>query len=188
MSELSVGQIKGLPVNDNIISIPAGHTLVQPGMILQVQQTVKTDIFAATPGAVWADIPGLSVDITPKFATSKILVMVDLKLSGSADSSISRSKIQRNNADIYVGDAAGSRPRSMAQFYIAGSTNIYHAGPNVGIFLDSPGITSLLTYKMQMGGDANASIIRVNITQGDRNTAYVDSRTASSITVMEIAQ
>ena len=43
------------------------------GGIIQVKQTVKTDTFS-TLNETFADVTGLSVSITPKFSTSKIMV------------------------------------------------------------------------------------------------------------------
>lgn len=38
MSELSVGQLKGLTVNSNLITVPSGHKLAAPGHVVQVQE------------------------------------------------------------------------------------------------------------------------------------------------------
>jgi len=159
------------------------------GKILQVVQTVKSDTFATSFGALWGDLPGLSVNITPSSTSSRILVLLDIKFIGDTDASISRIKLVRNSTDIYIGDAAGSRTRSSgAQNYItsagSGGFNVLASG---GIYLDSPATTSATTYKVQGGGDNNATIFFLNRTESDRNTAYADTRTASSITVMEVA-
>lgn len=161
---------------------------VSYGTVLQVIQTVKTDVFATSAGALWADIPGMAATITPKFINSKILVMVDLKMSGSQDSSVVRSKLLRNGTDIYIGDAAGGRPRAMSQFYISSGGAPYYMAQGGGTYLDSPATIGAVTYKVQIGGDSNATTIFVNRTNGDRDYGYGDSRGASSITLMEIAQ
>lgn len=159
------------------------------GKILQVVQTVKSDTFATTFGAVWGDLPGLSVNITPSSTSSRILVLLDIKFIGDTDSSISRIKLLRNSTDIYIGDASSNRPRSSgAQNYNtaagSGGFNVLASG---GVYLDSPATTSQITYKVQGGGDTNATIFYLNRTETDRDTAYYDTRTASSITVMEVA-
>lgn len=193
MSELSVGQLRGLAVNNNVITVPSGHTIYAPGSIVQVVSVAKTDTFTGTPGAVWMDVSGLSVTITPRFANSRFLVMADIKGSGTTDSTVIRSKIVRGISgtfsDIGVGDAASNRPRSLGQFYIAsaGGGTVYLAqiGGNI---VDQPNTLLPVTYKAQIGADSNSLVIRVNITQMDRDTAYNDARGHSSITVMEIAQ
>jgi hypothetical protein len=189
MSNLTVGSISGLGTNNNVVTVPTGHTIKQPGSVLQVVQTVKTDATAMSSGAVWADIPGMSATITPKFSTSKILVMVDVKIAGTVDSSTVRAKLIRNATDIYVGDAASSRPRVMGAFYINNAgAGIYYMAQCGGNYLDSPATTSATTYKVQIGGDGNSTVAYINRTQGDRDNAYYDGRGVSSITLMEIAQ
>lgn len=162
---------------------------VPAGSVLQVVQTVKTDTYAAALGAVWADLPGISVSITPSSTSSKILVMLDLKYIGDTDASISRVRLMRNNTEIYIGNAASNRPRgSGAQNYnTAAGSGGYNVLASGGIFLDSPATTGAITYKIQGGGDSNATIFYLNRTESDRDNAYYDVRTASSITVMEIA-
>lgn len=157
------------------------------GTVLQVVQSIKTDVFATSVGAKWADIPGMSATITPKFSNSKILVIVDLKMSGTQDSSVVRSKLLRNGADVYVGDASGTRPQAMSQFYISSGGAPYYMAQGGGTYLDSPNSGTAITYKMQIGGDSNSTTIYVNRTNGDRDYGYGDSRGASSITLMEIA-
>jgi hypothetical protein len=195
VSKVSLGSIEGLTVNGNTITVPTGHTIKQSGATLQVVQTVKTDVFATSPGATWGDIAGMSATITPKFASSKILVIVDLKAAGTQDASIVRSRLMRSiNSgtydQIYMGDASGTRPRSLGQFYISsGGTGIYYMAQIGGTYLDSPLTTSPITYKLQIGGDSSSTTVYVNRTQGDRdNGGTVDGRGASSIILMEIAQ
>lgn len=174
----------------NTISVPSSHTLHAHGITLQVLQTVKTDTFASTIGGVWGDIPGLSVSITPKYSTSKILVMFDVKISGYEGLSVARTRLLRDSTAVYIGDAADNRPQaSGAQaYYTTEPDAIHYAAASVGIFLDSPSTTSQVTYKMQLGADGTSQTVYVNRTQADRNNTYFDSRMPSSITVMEIAQ
>jgi hypothetical protein len=155
---------------------------------VQVIQAVKTDTFATTPGAVWADVAGLSVSITPTSVNSKILVIVDMKASGTAGTSIVRSRLMRNSTAVYVGNAASNRPRVLGQFYNGdGGDNGFYMAQIGGTYLDSPATTSTVTYKIQIGGDADGSTLYVNRTNNDRDGAYYDSRGVSSITLMEIS-
>jgi hypothetical protein len=157
------------------------------GSVIQTVSAVKTDTFATTPGAVWTDIPGLSVAITPISSTSKILIIVDVKGAGTASNSVVRSRLLRNSTAIYVGDAASNRPLGLGQFYIgAQADNVHYLAQLGGTYLDSPATILATTYKIQIGSDANDRTCYVNRTQADRDTSYYDSRIASSITVMEI--
>lgn len=168
------------------------HGRLPTGSTLQIVQTVKTNSFAASAGAVWGDIPGMTATITPKFSNSQIFVMVDVKAAGTNDNSVCRTKIQRvisggSYTDIYVGDAASNRPRVMSEFYMASGGGPYYMAQMGGNFLDSPATTSAVTYKVQIGGDGTGNTLYVNRTQGDRDTTYYDGRGVSSITLMEIA-
>ena len=75
MSELTVGELKGLAVNNNTITVPSGHTLYAPGSIIQV---VNVDNVARTSQGfslnTILDISGLVATITPKRNTSKIII------------------------------------------------------------------------------------------------------------------
>jgi hypothetical protein len=66
-----------------------------------------------------------------------------------------------------------------------GTVHLAQIGGNI---IDQPNTLLPVTYKAQIGADSNSLVVRVNITQLDRDTAYNDSRGYSSITVMEIAQ
>jgi hypothetical protein len=161
--------------------------MLPAGSVLQVVQIVKSDTFAGTMSTNWGDVPGMVASITPANAANKILVQVDLKVSSLAGSSVGRARLLRNNTPVYIGDAAGSRARAMGQIYGgAGADNVYQMEQVGGTYLDSPNSTSPVTYKIQMGGDNDASVLYVNRTQSDRDTAYYDARVVSSITLMEI--
>ena len=163
------------------------------GSVLQVVQAIKTDSMAAAPGALWADVPGqggagaFSATITPSSASSKILIMVDMKGAGAVDASIMRTRLVRGSTPIYVGDAAGNRPQSLSQFYVASAAATFHIVQLGGTFLDSPNTTGSTTYKLQFGGDNTVTVLYINRAQSDRNGANSDSRVAASIILMEIA-
>ncbi len=161
------------------------------GSVIQVASAVKTDTFASTLNALWLDISGLSVSITPTSTSSKVLVLVDVKGAGTTNSTVIRTRLTRNDSAIYTGDAASNRPLGLGQFYggADAGTDIYYIAQIGGIYLDSPASTSALTYKVQVGADATNSTrtVYINRTQGDRNNTTNDTRVASSITVMEIA-
>ena len=83
--------------------LPSGSA----GGIIQVKQTVKTDTFT-TSATSYTDITGLSVSITPKFNTSKILVMMHVNL-GHTNYVSGFLRLMRDSTAISVADAAGSR-------------------------------------------------------------------------------
>jgi hypothetical protein len=76
MSELSVGQLKGLLANNNVITVPSGHTIYAPGSVVQVQ-TIRSDsrVAISSPGSGnGVTITQLNLTITPKFPNSKLIM------------------------------------------------------------------------------------------------------------------
>jgi hypothetical protein len=166
-----------------------GSAFTAVSSILQVVQTVKTDVFSTTNTA-FVDVTGLAVSITPRATTSKILVFVDLQISdaGNIGNDAVGARLLRGGTVIYQGDADGAKARGIAlNKTSAGSATQRQASPIPAIFLDSPNTTSATTYKVQVysagGGSRTAFVNRAG--QEDNNTTSM--RVASSITVMEVA-
>jgi hypothetical protein len=85
MSSLTTGSLRGLPVNNNIITIPSGHTLYAPGMIAQVQY-VRSDsrtTYASASSGDGTTITALNLNISPKFSNSLLLMqwMINYEVS-----------------------------------------------------------------------------------------------------------
>jgi hypothetical protein len=164
----------------------AWTNLTSQAGVLQVVSSVKTDTFTTT-GSTFVDVTGLSATITPSSATSKILVLADVKLAAS-DASVTfvGMKLLRGSTDVYIGDAAGSRTRVGFGGYVFGAgTTMGQASLN---FLDSPATTSATTYKIQIAGNqgGGAGVSCVNRAWNDANDVG-NPRGASSITLMEVA-
>lgn len=152
------------------------------GKIIQVVQSVKTDAFTMT-GTTWTTPTGLSASITPTATTSRILILADIKVAGQVNATTSQTRIVRGSTPIQVGDAAGSRPQALTQNYF--NAEGYHSPFGGGMYVDSPATTSSTTYSIQVKAES-ASTVYVNRTQNDRDST-ADSRTASSIILLEIA-
>ena len=151
------------------------------GSILQIQQTVKSDTFVSS-SASWVDVTGMSVDITPTSSSSKILV--SFAIHGTTVN-VAYVKLQRNGSDIAIGDAASNRIRCTAgNFNVGGDGNTTYLFTQE--FLDSPGTTSTLTYKLQFRHESGGSNWHVNRTVNDPDSS-TGMRGISTITVMEIA-
>lgn len=192
MSELSVGQLRGLTVNSNVITVPAGHTLYAPGHVVQVVSATKTDVFSASVAAgAFGDITGLSATITPRFATSKILLMAQVSgaVAQLAVGPGPRYRFMRNATAIGLGDAAGSRtPGSFSGLGSVAGDELESMITYSGTFLDSPATTSAITYSIQVGHrSAGAATVLVNRSRADVDNVRTD-RNISTITLMEIAQ
>lgn len=182
MSELSVGQLRGLTVNSNVITVPSGHTLYAPGHVLQVVSVTKTDVFTTT-NTTFTDIPGLSVLITPKSTSSKILITGVLDTTGLVANNASLPRLLRDSTPIMLPDAVGSRERALAM--MEGINSSSHVLPIS--YLDSPNTLSQINYKLQVRTNVSGQAAYVNRTVADLDS-ILWSRAVSSITVMEIAQ
>ena len=149
------------------------------GKIGQVLQAVTTD--TATYGTqTFADIAGLTIDITPAATSSKILVMTDMLLNVTSGYG-GNIRLMRDSTAIYLGTAAGNRPAVSKAMISASSTILFSL---TAMYLDSPSTTSATTYKVQWLVETGAAIYRGR-SVNDGDDAY-RGRTADSITVMEV--
>jgi hypothetical protein len=151
------------------------------GSVLQVVSTNKTDTFSTT-STTYTNITGLSASITPKFSTSKIYATVTLGMSCDSGTR-AIFQLLRNSTPVGVGDASGSRTTGNA----AGQAPQPAAMACVSFqYLDSPATTSAITYQVQTAFIDNSGTLYINRTVNDESAAS-RSRTASTITLMEIA-
>jgi hypothetical protein len=152
------------------------------GSVLQVISATKTDSFSSSSTSM-VDITGLSVSITPKSATSKILV--SYQVTGGCDTSVLQDifvQLVRDSTAIGIGTTGGAANAS-GTVYTGGSSNgTQMTFSNSLNYLDSPATTSATTYKLQ-GKSWNASTTWY-INRRGFNASFMF---ASSITVMEIA-
>ena len=173
MSELSVGSLSGLAANSYVIDVASGSQLTQPGMILQVVSTTKTDAFSSTSTSM-VDITGLTATITPTSASSKILVLVSIVYSTSDAGNGVRFNLVRDVSDIAIG-TGGAIGNNTLNLFTASASARASASIN---FLDSPSTSSSTTYKIQ--GEVAANTFYVN-------RGASDNVSVSTITLMEIA-
>jgi hypothetical protein len=148
---------------------------------LQVVSVTKTDTSTLTGSAAYADIPGISVSITPSNSSNKVLIMVGITYGGSSNA-YGVARLLRGATAISIGDSSGSR--------IVGTTTIASNDASrpryTGVlFLDSPATTSSTTYKMQARSQSGQSI-KINTSNEDEDNTTTGVRATSTITVMEI--
>ena len=138
------------------------------GKVLQVEQgTFATDTF--TTSVSFSDT-GLTKNITPTVATSKVLVMITIPyylLKASATVTNGKFKIMRGATEI--GNYSGASTIALT----GASGNIEVDGTWAITFLDSPATTSATTYKVQAAS--------INGTVG-----WCAGSTTATITLMEI--
>jgi len=133
MSTLSVDTIQG-KTTAGTVAMPAGHVI----------QTVSTSFLTEVTesGSSFVDT-GLSLAITPKFSTSKVLVFVH-QMAKALDGA-GRMNLLRGSTSLeeqYFGEGEGG------DWY----------GPINVILLDSPSTTSATTYKTQMRTNGAGSV------------------------------
>ncbi len=126
-----------------------GWATDQAGKILKIASTTKTDIFTSS-SASWVDVTGLTVDIEPTAASSKIFVFAS-GVFGNANSTGSGARLMRGSTAIGIAVDA-----SHSSTIMTGSANPYNTSGDFSEqytmqFLDSPTYTlgDTLTYKVQ---------------------------------------
>lgn len=164
----------------NGLTFPNSTTQASAGSVLQVVSTTKTDAFSTSSTTV-VDITGLSVTITPKFATSKILVQV-VVTGGSTDTTGIATIFQLVRGSTSIGQSTVGALSYNGSFSFAnrttGTQNVQTSGV---IYLDSPATTSATTYKIQCATSAGTLYVNRD------PSASAGEGCTSSITVMEIA-
>jgi hypothetical protein len=163
-------------------SIPAGklgaasvaRTNMYSGAVLQVVSATKLDAFT-TSSTSPVDVTGLSVNITPTSATSKILVLASIYCSAASTSGLYFNFV-RNSTALAVGTSGGTVNSTSAVF----TSNLEHFITIPSMFLDSPNTTSATVYKIQ--AFTTGSLGAVNRRANDTVVGG-----SSTITVMEIA-
>jgi hypothetical protein len=149
------------------------------GCVLQVIQSVRTDT-QSTTSTSYVDATGLSVSITPTSASSRVLILFDVKL-GANNGEYAYTRLLRDATSIYSNSTYDNTSTNYVTTGDAeGRYTTYQHG---GVYLDSPATTSSVTYKVQFRcGRGFAAYI--NRSQNFDTEARGG---ASSITVMEIA-
>jgi len=173
------------------ITFPDGtiqNTAAVSGVVLQVVSATKTDAGTSTATS-YTDITGLTLSITPKSSSSKILLIASVV--GSVENTNARGiafKFAGGNTANYIGATAGSRTSAAVGMKMESTNFNYYFVPfpfNM-LYLDSPATTSAITYSVQAKATGGAATIYFNQAgQDSDNSTHI--RTASTITAMEIA-
>ena len=125
--------------------LPAGSA----GGIIQVKQVIKKDQFttaSTVSSGGYVDLTGLSVDITPTRADSKILV--EAHIYNSNNNAVNFFRILRGSTFIEQPSGTSS---SGANWNAHGFSYFDHSFQDTTVMkiLDSPATTSATTYKVQ---------------------------------------
>jgi len=179
MSTLHVENLKGLSSggNANKIIVPSGQELHASGHVVQIQTAQMQGGSGTTTSTTYVDT-GLSISITPKFATSKILVFTNQSVGGTRNTTSSNARIDLKLFETGSGTIIADGRYLGTDYQTSGNFSVYHN--QHGVFQCSN--TNQLTFKSQVrkaNGDVNAtSTIFYGWYQG----------TDHNITALEIAQ
>ena len=181
------GTVTGLSAGGISNATAVASAAMPAGSIVQVVQATELDDHTSTTTS-WADVSGMTVNITPSSASNKVLVQCCL--TASADTRYAGFKLLRDSTDIAIGNADGSHRERITMSIGSNSsaTNDNYCMRNRTItWLDSPSSTSALTYKLQWRihhSTGNMYLNRVAVSSNDDEGW--NARVPSTITVMEI--
>lgn len=172
------------------IATPPPSPYAYPGVIVQVLSTTKNDVFD-TNSAAYVDIPGLSVTITPRSATNKILVIYNVAAMGNTALPTNGNgflQLYRAATPVNIGAAAGTRTSAsnMINYNFANTTTFTspEISSNSGNYLDSPATVAATTYSLKVKANPNSTLY-INRSSADTDNA-AHGRVTSTITVMEV--
>jgi hypothetical protein len=190
MSELSVGQLKGLTVNSNIIDVPSGHTLYAPGHVIQV---VNVDyngrVSQGFSGLTIMNITGLEAKITPKKANSKIVIQARWFGEFSAQDRVHNSVFGISRNGVQIGRQPDAGLSGLTAPAISYDNIDGNSTPETAILFvsDLPNTTLEVTYRMTLLADAAATLF-TNRVAGWASQSNSYELGASGMMLMEIAQ
>jgi len=157
------------------------------GGIIQVKQTLKTDSFY-TNSQSYTDITGMTISITPKFNTSKILLQCNLQFGGAlnlyAPVRLLRGSTHIGQSTVYSGGQTNAT-FSLNVTDNSGTASHYKIFSTVYQILDSPATTSTVTYKLQVSSWVGRDFY-LNRSQQDSGAAWTHGA-SSSMTAMEVS-
>ena len=166
--------------------LPSGSS----GGIIQVRSTTLTThvevSIANGANTTFYDVSGLSVNITPTRADSKVLVMVQMNIGTNQANQRIGVRLRRDSTTIGASTVTDNSNNvgsiaslELPRVYSSQSVNFH--------FLDSPSTTSSVTYKPQVAQEnsGGASVVRINYVESNSNNSYYNGVT--TITVMEVS-
>ena len=166
--------------------LPSGSS----GGIIQVRSTTLTTNVSVTiasgANTTFYDVSGLSVNITPTRADSKVLVMVQMNIGSNQATQRIGVRLRRDSTTIGASTETGNSNNvgSIASLELP---RIYTSIPTNFHFLDSPSTTSQVTYKPQVAQEnaGGSSIVYINRVDANNSNGYYNG--SSTITVMEVS-
>ena len=150
------------------------------GGVIQVVTVTKTDAFSTTTVVnSTSDVTGLSINITPKFATSKIMICSMISAFVAKNSSYNAMGL------LFLVKNSSRLASTVMKCRIDNSlsSNIIQTGATCNfMYLDSPATTSSVNYHIEAAAWASNTTVYINGQAG--GSAYDE---VSTITAMEIS-
>jgi len=159
----------------------------ETGKVINVWVNEKTDTWSKS-GWGFSDVTGLSRTITPKSASSKF--MIHIQIWSSSNYWGTYFHLNRNGTNLGLGTASGSRPTNpMGMIYDKDVMNNHGVIKScIMRYVDSPNTTGTVTYKVTGSGRAPSYTTYVNRSSPDRNTTEYDHRMASRMIITELEE
>ena len=187
-SRLIVNSIRHTGASSDAITIDSAGKCSFPnggaGKILQVLQTVKTDVFSTTSNS-YVLVTGLTQAITAASTSNKILINVTLYGGVSSGNYVAGFKLAKDGSAMdgnTIGAASGNNAES-GTFRFRNATDT-HAEEASFMFLDTPADTNSHTYGLLMKVFSSATA-RLGTT-GTNGNYDQHMRCPCTITVMEV--
>lgn len=192
MSKLSVGTIEGLPINGNVISVPAGHSLYASGHVIQVSTVENTGRYSQGFSTnTLMDVAGMELSITPKSPNSKIIVMARWFGEFTAADRVYNTVfgISRNNTQVgRQADAGGTIISGITMPVLSYEGTDASSTPEVSqlFFTDTPQSVAPVTYKLTMISDGGGTLYTNRAVNWSGQAGGFELGT-SSMVLMEVA-
>lgn len=191
MSRLVVDRLQGNAATGNKITIPAGHSLIAPGHALQVVQTHLTGRYAqSVTSSVVADITDFTATITPKSASSKILIFARWFGEWGSTGAVYNSVWGIKRGGVRIGEQ--SDPGATIMTGLTGSVLSYEAADAAStpemmnmFYMDSPNTTSAVTYNIWALADVSNTLYTNRTVSWANNVTGYELGT-STLILMEI--
>ena len=187
-SRLIVNSIRHTGASSDAITLDSAGKCSFPnggaGKILQVLQTVKTDVFSTTSNS-YVLVTGLTQAITAASTSNKILINVTLYGGVSSGNYVAGFKLAKDSTAMdgnTIGAASGNNAES-GTFRFRNATDT-HAEEASFMFLDTPADTNSHTYGLLMKVFSSATA-RLGTT-GTNGNYDQHMRCPCTITVMEV--
>jgi len=162
--------------------------------IVQVKSTTTNSIWTASVGSnTYTEVGSLNISIAPKFSTSNVLLLLTVSYDWDRDNGGGGFIFYRGNTKLT--NAIGNSYSNMYQVSSGMMANPNHDQTimnNTLMFLDGPGTTSSITYKVRVhncndGGNRRIVVNGARAGNGTISNQWDDGRAISTYVAMEIA-